>query len=138
MNALLADTVLIVHAAVVLFVVGGQVLILIGWWRGWHWTRAFTWRVIHLLVIGLVVVQSWIGAVCPLTALENRLRIGAGESVYVDGFIAAWVQRILFYNAPPMAFVVVYTAFALLVIASFVWNRPQRNVGWKDGSKNAK
>ena len=36
MAAVLADAILLLHVAVVLFVLGGQALFLLGGWRGWR------------------------------------------------------------------------------------------------------
>jgi hypothetical protein len=61
-----------------------------------------------------------------LTTLESWLRALAGSAPYHDGFIAHWVQRILFYEAPAWVFVTAYSLFGLLV--AVVWWRypPQR------------
>jgi hypothetical protein len=112
-----ADLVLVVHAGFILFVVGGQVLILLGWWRRWQWPRRPLFRWLHLIAIGAVVIEAWVGWVCPLTALEDALRGGAG---YGDaGFIAHWLRWLVFWRAPPWVFTAIYTAFALLVVFSF-------------------
>ena len=57
----LADAVLFLHAGFVLFVVGGQAMVLLGWYRGWRWTRGFTWRVLHLCadVVRVLVADSF-------------------------------------------------------------------------------
>ena len=68
---LLADGVLVAHALFIAFVVFGQVLILLGLLLGWRWVRNFRFRIAHLAAIGIVVVQAWIGVLCPLTILEN-------------------------------------------------------------------
>lgn len=115
-----ADLVLAVHAAFVVFVVGGQILILIGWWRRWQWPRQPLFRWLHLIAIGVVVIEAWFGWVCPLTALEDALRRGSGGAVYGDaGFIAYWLRWLVFWRAPPWLFTTLYTAFALLVALSF-------------------
>lgn len=132
-----ADAVLWLHAAFVLFVVAGQVVILCGWWRDWHWPRNRRFRLLHLGAIGLVVLQSWFGLVCPLTELESRLRALAGQSRYDIGFIADWVQRLLFYSAPAWVFGLLYTGFGAIVLLSFLLYPPRGNVGWKWRSKNA-
>ena len=41
----LADLILVVHVGIVLFVVLGQLAILLGGWRGWGWIRHFGLRV---------------------------------------------------------------------------------------------
>jgi polyferredoxin len=122
----LADAVLVVHFAVVVFVVGGLVLILVGNWLRWRWVNALWFRVAHLVAIGIVVAQAWLGVACPLTTLESWLRVQAGSTAYRQGFIEHWLQRILFYEAPAWAFTSVYTVFALLVLAAWWYFPPRR------------
>jgi hypothetical protein len=121
-----ADAVLLLHALFVVFVVSGLVLILAGGAFGWAWVRVRWFRIAHLAAIGVVVVQSWLGVICPLTTFEMALRTRAGESGYPGSFIAHWVEAFLYYQAPPWVFVVCYTAFGALVIASWFWVRPRR------------
>ena len=126
--ALLADAILVLHLAVVLFVVGGQALVIAGGLRGWGWVRRRSFRIAHLAVIGFVVVQTWLGQHCPLTVWEQALRRAAGQAAYGESFIEHWVSRILFYQAPWPVFVATYTLFAALVLASWRWwpPRPRR------------
>ena len=79
----------------------------------------------------MVAVQSWFGLTCPLTILEMNLRDRAGDATYDSTFIAHWLQRLLFYEAPPWVFTVGYTLFGLLVVASWLKFRPRsfRNAG---------
>jgi len=121
-----ADAVLIVHATFVMFVIAGLALVLIGGWRDWSWVRDYRFRLLHLLAIGIVVVQSWLGAACPLTRWEMSLRARAGDATYPGAFIAHWVERLLYYRAPDWVFVVLYSAFGALVVASWFWVRPRR------------
>lgn len=123
---LLADLVLLIHFAYVLFVVAGLVLILAGGVLGWRWVRNPWFRAAHLAAIGFVVIEAWLGAMCPLTTLEAGLRVRAGESPYApSGFIAHWVQRLLFWDAPAWVFTTLYTLFGALVAASWGWVRPR-------------
>ena len=115
-----ADLLLAVHASFVLFVVLGLVLILVGGVRGWPWVKNPWFRLSHLLAIGVVVAQAWIGVICPLTSLEVALRSRAGEAVYSGSFISHWVEALLFYEAPLWVFAICYTAFGLLVAASWI------------------
>ena len=124
-----ADLTLIAHAAFAAFVVAGQVLILAGWLRGWHWPRNFAFRLIHAGAIAVVVLESWLGVVCPLTWLEFRLRAAAGSPVEAESFMGYWLQRLLFHDAPPWVFTAVYTAFAAVVVATLVFYPPQRRTG---------
>lgn len=123
---LLADAILIAHVAYVLFVIGGQISILLGAWRGWAWTRNPLFRFAHLAAIGFVVWETWAGAACPLTVWENHFRQLAGGGAYETGFIGYWLQKLLFYRAPDWIFTLVYTAFSLVAIASFLLYPPRR------------
>lgn len=121
----IADLVLITHVAFVAFVVAGLILILVGGFRGWNWIRNPWFRVLHLAGVGLVVVQTWLGMVCPLTTLEMNLREKAGDATYQGDFIAHWFQKLLYYDAPPWVFVAAYTLFGMAVIGSWIWFRPR-------------
>jgi hypothetical protein len=123
---LLADLVLLVHAAYVLFVVGGLALVWIGYALGWRWVRNWWFRVLHLSAIGLVVLEAALGMLCPLTWLEDALRTGGGTGA---GFIQRWVHAILFWDYPTWVFTCAYAAFALLVAGTFVVLRPRRRAG---------
>jgi hypothetical protein len=93
--------------------------------RTWAWVRNPWFRAAHLLAIGIVVSQAWLGIVCPLTTWENALREKAGETVYSGSFVAHWLEALLYYQAPPWVFVVAYTVFGGLVLISWFWVRPR-------------
>jgi uncharacterized protein DUF2784 len=115
----LANAVLALHVAVVLFIVGGELLILVGHGRGWRWVRGWTFRLLHLAAIFVVVAEAWFGITCPLTSLETQLRESAGAASYEGEFIAYWLQRLLYWSAPPWAFTLAYSLFGAL--AAFSW-----------------
>ncbi len=123
---LLADIVLVLHFAVVVFVVGGLMAVLVGNWLGWRWVNNLWFRLAHLTAIGYVVVQSWFGITCPLTTLESWLREQAGLPSYSESFIEHWVQGLLFYQAPFWVFALVYTVFGALVLLSWWFYPPRR------------
>lgn len=117
----LANAVLLVHFAVAAFVVLSLPAIVVGNWRGWVWVNNRWFRSTHLLAIGVVVLQAWLGQHCALTDLESELRSRAGEIGYERSFIEHWVQHLLYYRAPPWIFALAYTAFAALV--AWAWWR---------------
>lgn len=121
-----ADAILVFHVAFVAFVVLGLIAVFIGQWRAWGWVRNYRFRLMHLLAIGVVVLQSWFGVICPLTSWEQRLREAAGAETYSGSFIAHWLHTLLYYEAPAWVFIVVYTAFGGLVAASWVLFPPRR------------
>jgi len=111
----LADLVLLVHFAFVLFVVGGLALIWIGAAAGWSWVRNFWFRVAHLAAIVLVAGEALVGVWCPLTLWEDALRGVQGEK----GFVARWIHRLMFYDVPGWMFTIAYVLFALVVALSW-------------------
>ena len=122
---ILADLVLLLHLAVVVFVVGGLAAVVLGHRQGWAWVRNLPFRLAHLAAIGVVAAQAWLGQVCPLTTLESWLRVQAGGLGYQRGFIEHWVHAVLFHEAPPWVFTLAYTLFALLVALAW-WRCPPR------------
>lgn len=123
----LAGAVLILHFAFVLFVVGGQMVILIGWVSGWRWTRNWLFRVIHLGAIAFIVLEAWFGVACPLTVAESWLRALAGGVGYETNFIVYWLGQLLYYRAPAWVFTVAYTMFAAVVVLTYYAYRPRRH-----------
>ena len=121
----LADLILVTHALFVAFVVLGLAAILLGGYRHWGWVMNWWLRVIHLAAIGFVVAGSWLGLVCPLTELENRLRVAAGGSTYSGSFIQHWLHVILFYEFAPWVFTVTYTVFGILVLIAWLLVPPE-------------
>ncbi|GMU66285.1 MAG: hypothetical protein AMXMBFR36_25590 [Acidobacteriota bacterium] len=128
-RALLADVVLALHVLFVAFVVLGLALIVVGGVRGWGWVRHRRFRQLHLAAIGFVVVETWLGRICPLTDLEASLRDGVGSDGYESGFIAYWLARLLYIDAPPWAFLLAYTAFGAAVFAAWFRVPPRRRRG---------
>lgn len=121
--ALLADMVLTLHAAVVLFIVGGLVLIFAGNQLGWRWVNGWWFRLAHLGAIAIVVGQAWLGLDCPLTTLEVLLRGPGDMGDHADGFIAYWLGRLLYYRLPAWVFVLAYSFFGALVMLAW-WRYP--------------
>lgn len=121
---LAADALLGIHVVFVLFVAGSLVLILVGKVRKWAWVRNIWFRMAHLAAIAFVVLQTWLGRLCPLTIWEMHLRERAGDATYHGSFIAHWLGELLYFDAPWWVFISAYTTFALLVVASWFWVRP--------------
>src|SRR5713226_5443929 len=117
---ILADAIVIIHAAYVAFVIGGLIAILIGAAMRWRWTRSFAFRVTHLAAIALVCLESIVGVMCPLTSLEDWIRARGGASRYPGDFVAYWAHRMIFYNFPPWIFTTAYISFAILVAITFI------------------
>ena len=122
---LLADLVLALHSGVVIFIVLGTVLIVVGNLNGWRWVNHFWLRFVHLAGMLSVAIGTWLDISCPLTDLEQWLRIKTNAETYSDSFIGHWLQQLLYYDFAPWVFVLVYTLFGLLILAVW-WIFPPR------------
>lgn len=123
--ALLADMVLVLHVAIVLFVVAGLLLVVGGNLAGWRWVNHWWLRLLHLAAIAVVVAESWLGITCPLTTWEMALREAAGQDAYAGGFLQHWLHRLLYWDAPAWVFTSAYTVFGLTVAWAW-WRWPPR------------
>ena len=122
MRLLLADFILFVHFAFVLFVVAGLPLVWIGAVAGWRWIRSFRYRVAHLAAILIVSAETAAGIWCPLTLWEDALRGTTPDK----SFIARWIHALLFYDLPAWVFTTAYFSFAALVALTWWRIPPQR------------
>lgn len=122
---LAADVILFLHVLIVIFNVGGLIMIITGYLLKWVWVRNPWFRLAHILAIIVVIIQSWIGVVCPFTSLEMLLRSKAGVSAYPGTFISYWLESILYYQASPWFFIIIYTVFGILVVLSWFMVRPR-------------
>jgi hypothetical protein len=122
---MLADLIVVFHATYVSFVVFGLVAILIGAVLRWKWVRNFWFRATHLTAIGIVVLEALFGITCPLTEWEQRLRLTAGEAGYSGDFIGHWAHQLIFYDAEPWVFTVIYIVFGLAVVGALILAPPR-------------
>ncbi len=83
---LLADIIAMVHIFFVLFVMFGALFALR--WPGALWMHG------PALIWGLIV--EFADLVCPLTPLENRLHLLAGEAGYRQDFLSHWLLTVLY------------------------------------------
>ena len=83
---LAADLTLLVHLAFILFVVGGALLVL-------------RWPVLAWLHLPAAIWGAWIeisGGLCPLTTLENRFRLAAGQEGYEESFVEHYLMPVIY------------------------------------------
>lgn len=124
---LLADAILVTHFLFVVFVVCGFLAIVGGRFANWGWVHNPLFRNAHLLAIGYVVLQAGLGRRCPLTDWEVALRVRAGQEAYAESFIAHWLHRVLFFDAPAWVFTVIYALFGAMVLAVWLVDRGRRS-----------
>ncbi|MGO4331494.1 DUF2784 domain-containing protein [Cupriavidus sp. 2TAF22] len=86
MTQWLADAVVLVHLAFILFTMFGGMLVL-------RWPR-LAW--LHLPAATWGVVVEWSGWICPLTPLENALREQAGQQAYGGDFVQHYIMPLIY------------------------------------------
>ena len=123
--SLLAVLILFTHALFVAFVILGLASIPLGSCLRWQWIRNPWFRSAHLLAIVLVMTESLLGWICPLTEWESMARIAAGGEAYSVSFIRYWLHELLYYDLEPWVFAVAYTVLALLAAVAWLLVPPQ-------------
>ena len=109
---ILADAVLLLHLAFVLFVLFGGLLAL-------KWPKAI-W--LHLPAAAWGVFVEFSGWVCPLTPLEIRLREQSGTNGYTGDFIGHYLQALLYPESLNRNTQLLFGTVALLVNgATYFW-----------------
>jgi uncharacterized protein DUF2784 len=83
---ILADLVVLVHLAFILFAVFGGILAFL--WKRWAW--------VHLPTVLWAALIEFVGNECPLTPLESWLREGGGSRGYHGGFVEHYILPILY------------------------------------------
>ena len=118
MYSFLADLVMVLHFAFILLVVFGGLLALR--WQGF--------ALLHLpAVLWALFLELKPGTLCPLTPLEQSLRLLAGESAYRGGFIEHYLGPIIY---PDMSMQDQYfLGIGLLVLTVVIYWRVYRK--WK-------
>jgi hypothetical protein len=111
-----ANAVLILHATFIVFAVFGA-------WFALRWPRVV---LLHLPCAAWAATVVGMGWICPLTPLENSLRMAAGQAGYAGGFVEHYLlaaiypdgltRQIQIWLAPG---VVVFNAIAYAVL----WRR---------------
>ena len=126
-----ADVVLFVHFLVVAFNVGALPLTWVSHLRGWPLACNPYFRITHLALVAYVTVETAFGVVCPLTNLEDALRIKAGgNTVYEGGFVSHWLHQAIFWDVSTELLFTLYALFLGLVLLTFFFIRP-RQLKWK-------
>jgi hypothetical protein len=116
---ILADAVLVLHLAFILFVVLGGFLVL-GWPKlAWLHLPAALW--------GATI--EFLGWICPLTPLENWLRAQGGESGFPGGFIEHYLIPIVYPAGLTRGIQLALGGFVVavnLVVYLLLWRRSRR------------
>jgi hypothetical protein len=116
---ILADAVLVLHLAFIAFALLGGLFVLrrprIAW--------------LHLPAVAWAAGIAFLGGICPLTPLENRLRAMGGEAGYGGGFIEHYLTALIYPQGLTRGVQAALGAFVLAVnLVAYVtlWRRNRR------------
>ena len=115
MNIIFSEIVLLFHFCIFLFMVLGFFLIPLGYNQKWEWVKNRYYRLIHLILMGIIFIETILGFMCPLTILENFLR----NDIEIDNKITQIIHQIMYWNLPTYQFIILYLLSLLYLI--FLW-----------------
>lgn len=113
---ILADLVVVVHLAFILFVGLGALL-------AWRWPR-LVWLHVPAALYGLAIVA--VGFDCPLTPLEKHLRRLAGEGGYPGGFVDHYLKDVVYPGDATGLLQGVGAGAVVVGYAGLAWRRRRR------------
>jgi len=115
---LLADVILVTHFCIALFITYSLPLIWVGRILGWRFVHNPWFRFTHLGLMAVVLMESLVGVLCPLTDWEFDLRQAAGASTTDEGqsFVAHWVTKLLFHDFDETTYTIAYALFFMAVV----------------------
>jgi hypothetical protein len=109
---ILADLVVAAHLLFILFGLLGGFLVL---WRRWC-------LLLHLPAVAWICALEFNSWICPLTPLENSLRLRAGEAGYSGGFVEHYLIPLIYPAGLTSSIQLILGIGALTVnIAIYTW-----------------
>ena len=122
-----ADAIIVVHFLYILFMLLG--FLLTGYALFFR-QKFFDWwlfRLLHLLGIFYVVSLSILGRYCPLTILENELRLRyEAYSVYSGSFIVHYLEKLVYPDVNPLVIQIPTVFLAIFTIVVFIVRPPKK------------
>lgn len=113
---LLANALVLLHLAFILFVVAGGLLV--------AWKRKIVWMHLPAAVWGALI--EFMGWICPLTPLENHFRRLSGQAGYEGGFIENYLLPLIYPETLTIATQYVLGGMVLTInfmIYFWLWRR---------------
>ncbi|MCK4995127.1 MAG: DUF2784 domain-containing protein [Candidatus Omnitrophica bacterium] len=131
---ILADIIVVIHFAWILFMLVGFTLTLVGFW----WRRFFDWwlfRALHLCGIAYVGLLAVLSRYCHLTILENTLRAGYDSELrYPGSFIIHYIEKLVYPDVNPLIILIPTVIIAVFTAVVFIIKPPtkiRRMLKWR-------
>ena len=123
---ILADLIVVMHFVWILFMLIGAILTL----SGFFYKRFFDWwlfRTLHLCGIIYVGLLALLREYCPLTILENTLRVKYNPDLtYPGSFIVYYVEKLVYPDLNPSIILVPTIFIAVFTIVVFIIKSPTK------------
>jgi hypothetical protein len=111
-NRIAADIVLVSHLAFIFFIVLGGLLAVKWRWMPW----------LHLPTVIYGALIEFVGWTCPLTPLEQRLRVAAGQGGYRESFVEHYIVPIIYPSGYSFELrMALGTAVVVINVAIYTW-----------------
>lgn len=125
-DRIFADLIIVLHFLWILFMVGGFIYTLCGFWKKGIFNR-WLFRILHLIGIVYVGLLVIMGKSCPLTILENTLRAKSNPSqTYLGSFVVYYIEKLVYPNVNPYIICTGTLIFALSTVLLFFIRPPQK------------
>ena len=115
MNIIFSEIVLLFHFCIFLFMTLSFFLIPLGYYQKWEWVKNKYYRLIHLVLMGIIFIETILGFMCPLTILESFLR----NDIEINNKITQIIHQIMYWDLPTYQFIILYLLSILYLI--FLW-----------------
>ena len=128
---LLADAMLVLHLAWILFMLYGFALTVRAFWRPAYWNRTL-FRSLHLVGILFVASKPVLGEYCPLTVWEYELRRHYNPTIeYPGSFVIGYLEKLVYPDISPLVYLLPTFAIAAFTLVMFVVKPPARLWQWR-------
>jgi len=132
---ILADLIVVIHFAWILFMLFGFILTLCGFF----YRSFFDWwlfRTLHLCGIAYVSLLAIMGKYCPLTLWENTLRARYyPDLIYPGSFIVYYIERLVYPDVNPLIILIPTVIIAIFTVVVFIIRPPiklRRAFKWRE------
>jgi len=123
---LLADSIVVIHFMWILFMLLGFILTLYGFfWK--EFFNKWLFRTLHLCGIIYVGLLAFLREYCPLTILENTLRVKYNPDLtYLGSFIVYYIEKLVYPDLNPSIILVPTIFIAVFTIVVFIIKPPAK------------
>ncbi len=126
-HKIFADAIIVVHFLYILFMLLGFLLTGYALFFREKFFDRWLFRSLHLLGIFYVASLSILGKYCPLTILENELRLRYEvSSVYSGSFIVHYLEKLVYPDVNPLVIQIPTVFLAIFTIVVFIVRPPKK------------